>query len=70
MLKPDKKIAGDETVHYVSAREKRVKPKAKMQPPLTPMIDVTSHQINSTGSAAKDHRPIFSVAFDESFYQP
>ena len=32
---------GDETVHYVSAREKRAQSKAKMQPSLTPMIDVT-----------------------------
>jgi biopolymer transport protein ExbD len=32
---------GDDTVHYVSAREKRDRAKARMQPPLTPMIDVT-----------------------------
>lgn len=27
--------------HYVSPRQKRARPKATMQPPLTPMIDVT-----------------------------
>ena len=36
-----RKIPGDETTHYVSARKKRELPKPKMQPPLTPMIDVT-----------------------------
>jgi len=36
-----KKILGEESVHYVSARKRRAKPKPKMQPPLTPMIDVT-----------------------------
>ena len=36
-----KKISGDESVHYVSPRKRRVKGKPKMQPPLTPMIDVT-----------------------------
>ncbi len=41
MSKNLKKIAGDETTHYVSERKKRVKPAPKMQPPLTPMIDVT-----------------------------
>jgi len=41
MSKSTKKVAGDETVHYVSARAKRERPKAKMQPPMTPMIDVT-----------------------------
>jgi len=41
MSKSHKEIVGDETVHYVSAREKRERPKSKMQPPLTPMIDVT-----------------------------
>ncbi len=35
------KIPGDESRHYVSPRKKRPRPKAKMQPPLTPMIDVT-----------------------------
>ncbi len=34
-------IEGDETTHFVSQRKKRERPKAKMQPPLTPMIDVT-----------------------------
>lgn len=41
MSKNARKIPGDETTHYVSARKKRGKPKPKMQPPLTPMIDVT-----------------------------
>jgi len=41
MSKSTKRISGDETVHYVSAREKRPQPKPKIQPPLTPMIDVT-----------------------------
>jgi len=36
-----KKIAGDDSVHYVPPRKKRPRPKPKMQPPLTPMIDVT-----------------------------
>ena len=36
-----KKIAGDDSVHYVSPRKKRPRAKPKMQPPLTPMIDVT-----------------------------
>ena len=36
-----KKIEGEETVHYISPRQRRQKPKPKMQPPLTPMIDVT-----------------------------
>ena len=36
-----KKVSGDESVHYVPPRKKRVKNKPKMQPPLTPMIDVT-----------------------------
>jgi len=31
----------EEVTRYVSARQQRAKPKAKMQPPLTPMIDVT-----------------------------
>lgn len=33
--------AGDESVHHVSQRQKRARPKPSMQPPLTPMIDVT-----------------------------
>lgn len=41
MARSTKQIAGDETVHYVSVRAKREQPKPKMQPPLTPMIDVT-----------------------------
>ncbi len=36
-----KRIAGDESVHYVPPRKKRGQSKPKMQPPLTPMIDVT-----------------------------
>ncbi len=36
-----RQIEGDETVHHVSERAKRERPKPKMQPPLTPMIDVT-----------------------------
>ena len=36
-----KEILGDESVHYVSSRKKRARAKATMQPPLTPMIDVT-----------------------------
>ena len=36
-----KKIAGEDSVHYVPPRKKRALPKPKMQPPLTPMIDVT-----------------------------
>jgi biopolymer transport protein ExbD len=31
----------DETVHYISARKKAGSEKAKLEPPLTPMIDVT-----------------------------
>ena len=41
MAQSSKKVVGDDTVHYVSARTKRERPKPKMQPPLTPMIDVT-----------------------------
>ena len=36
-----RKILGDETVHHVSQRVLRGRPKPKLQPPLTPMIDVT-----------------------------
>jgi len=36
-----KKIAGEETVHHTPPRKRRQRPKAKMQPPMTPMIDVT-----------------------------
>jgi len=35
-----KQVSGDQTVHYVSQRLKRGRPKPKLQPPLTPMIDV------------------------------
>ncbi len=41
MARSTKVIAGEESVHYVPPRMRRVKPKPKMQPPLTPMIDVT-----------------------------
>jgi len=37
-----KQVEGDETVHYLPPRKRRNKgKKASMQPPLTPMIDVT-----------------------------
>ena len=36
-----KKIPEDQTVHYVPQRKKRGKGGKNMQPPLTPMIDVT-----------------------------
>ena len=36
-----KKIAGEDAVHYVSLRKRRERGKVKMQPPMTPMIDVT-----------------------------
>jgi len=36
-----KKVAGDDSVHYVPPRKKRKQGSSKMQPPLTPMIDVT-----------------------------
>lgn len=38
---PKKTIEGDETQHYVSERKQRGRQDVKMQPPLTPMIDVT-----------------------------
>ncbi|MCE5277296.1 MAG: biopolymer transporter ExbD [Planctomycetaceae bacterium] len=41
MAKSTKQIAGEEAVHYVPPRKKRERPKAAMQPPMTPMIDVT-----------------------------
>ena len=41
MARSFKKIEGDETTHYIPPRKRRQRPKAKMQPPLTPMIDVT-----------------------------
>jgi len=36
-----KRISGEDSVHYVPPRKKRRPAKPKMQPPLTPMIDVT-----------------------------
>ena len=36
-----KKISGEDSVHYIPPRKKRGPAKPKMQPPLTPMIDVT-----------------------------
>ena len=39
--KTKKKIEGDETVHYEPPRKKRVPKPQNMQPPMTPMIDVT-----------------------------
>jgi len=39
--KPTHRQADDETIHHVSPRAKRQRTRAKMQPPLTPMIDVT-----------------------------
>ena len=41
MAKSTKKIAGDEAVHYIPPRKRRKRGSGKMQPPLTPMIDVT-----------------------------
>jgi len=41
MAKSTKQIEGDETVHYVSARAKRGRKKAKIGVPMTAMIDVT-----------------------------
>ena len=41
MAQSTKKITGEESVHYIPPRKKRERPKPKMQPPLTPMIDVT-----------------------------
>ena len=40
MAQSIKQVEGDPTVHYVSKRKQRAKPKPKMQPPMTPMIDV------------------------------
>ncbi len=44
MARSQKKIAGDETVHYVSERKERESRKkhasTAIQPPLTPMIDI------------------------------
>ena len=36
-----RQVRGDQTVHYVSSRARRGRPRPKLQPPLTPMIDVT-----------------------------
>jgi biopolymer transport protein ExbD len=36
-----KPIEDSESMHYVSERKQRGQPPAKLQPPLTPMIDVT-----------------------------
>lgn len=41
MAKNKNRIPDDATVHHVSLRSKRPRPKPKLQPPLTPMIDVT-----------------------------
>ncbi len=41
VAKSTKKIEGEESVHYIPPRRRRPRPKPKMQPPLTPMIDVT-----------------------------
>lgn len=44
MARSQKRIAGDETVHYISARRERESNKKQgataIQPPLTPMIDI------------------------------
>lgn len=36
-----KPVAGDETIHYESPRKQRGQEDKQLQPPLTPMIDVT-----------------------------
>ncbi len=41
MARSRKQISGDQTVHYVPPRLKRGRPRPRLQPPLTPMIDVT-----------------------------
>jgi len=41
MAKSTRKIEGEDTVHYISQRAKRGRPKPKIAPPMTPMIDVT-----------------------------
>lgn len=41
MARQSKRIPGEEAVHYEPPRKARRGPKPKMQPPLTPMIDVT-----------------------------
>ena len=40
-ISANKPVEGDETVHHVSPSKEKDKPKASMQPPMTPMIDVT-----------------------------
>lgn len=40
-MSKSKQIEGSDTQHYVSQRKKRGTVKKSMQPPLTPMIDVT-----------------------------
>ena len=41
MAMSTKRISGDEAVHYIPPRKRREGPPPKMQPPLTPMIDMT-----------------------------
>ena len=41
MARSTKKVIGEEAIHYVSQRRQRAESPPKMQPPLTPMIDVT-----------------------------
>jgi len=41
MARSTRKIEGDETVHYISARAKRGRDKPKIRVPMTAMIDVT-----------------------------
>ena len=40
MAMSTKKVSGEDSVHYVPPRKKRKQGSGKMQPPLTPMIDV------------------------------
>ena len=39
--KPKQIVEGEESTHYVSQRKQRGQAKKQLQPPLTPMIDVT-----------------------------
>jgi len=41
MARAQPQTNGEQVVHFVSARKQRGRPKGPMQPPLTPMIDVT-----------------------------
>ena len=41
MARSTTKIPGEQTARYEPLRKRRLQPKPKMQPPLTPMIDVT-----------------------------